>query len=312
MYFKTNPRAAMAKPQSLVALGVSFVLACALSSPACAASAAAKVSGMPVAKMTGPGFATAEAQFDGAFAQANAYEFKAGVGLSAFAAASGASSRNASATASGALSDSFRVGDTAFLDNASDTIFLLNFRIRADGSTSSSSTTVPGAPGFQSQTSSFYTYQWAAGGVGGAGRHVSDKLFDKEIFEIHEDSFKGGTLFVRSGEMVNINFSASASAGALSFLGAPGNAATDFDQTLAWDGIASISARDGAGNAIALPDGFKLSLLSGTSGFDYWNAAGRNPFSAPAGVPEPATWAMMLLGFGTAGAILRRRRSYAA
>jgi hypothetical protein len=27
-----------------------------------------------------------------------------------------------------------------------------------------------------------------------------------------------------------------------------------------------------------------------------------------AGVPEPASWAMMILGFGAAGALLRRRR----
>jgi hypothetical protein len=32
----------------------------------------------------------------------------------------------------------------------------------------------------------------------------------------------------------------------------------------------------------------------------------------PAGVPEPATWAMMLLGFGAAGAMLRRRPSVVA
>lgn len=33
-----------------------------------------------------------------------------------------------------------------------------------------------------------------------------------------------------------------------------------------------------------------------------------NTFSAPAGVPEPSTWAMMLLGFGFVGAALRHRR----
>jgi hypothetical protein len=30
------------------------------------------------------------------------------------------------------------------------------------------------------------------------------------------------------------------------------------------------------------------------------------------GVPEPATWALMIMGFGTAGAMLRRRRTLAA
>lgn len=33
---------------------------------------------------------------------------------------------------------------------------------------------------------------------------------------------------------------------------------------------------------------------------------------APPGVPEPAAWAMMLLGFGGAGVLLRRRRAQAA
>ena len=31
------------------------------------------------------------------------------------------------------------------------------------------------------------------------------------------------------------------------------------------------------------------------------------PGAANAGVPEPATWAMMLLGFGAVGAVMRRR-----
>ena len=32
---------------------------------------------------------------------------------------------------------------------------------------------------------------------------------------------------------------------------------------------------------------------------------------AIAAIPEPATWAMMILGFGAAGAVLRRRRAVA-
>ena len=34
--------------------------------------------------------------------------------------------------------------------------------------------------------------------------------------------------------------------------------------------------------------------------------------SVSTAVPEPATWAMMIMGFGVAGALLRRRRIYVA
>jgi PEP-CTERM motif len=35
-------------------------------------------------------------------------------------------------------------------------------------------------------------------------------------------------------------------------------------------------------------------------------------FGTSVGVPEPATWAMMILGFGSAGAMIRRRRALTA
>jgi hypothetical protein len=46
--------------------------------------------------------------------------------------------------------------------------------------------------------------------------------------------------------------------------------------------------------------------LTSLSGFDYRNAA------LPQGVPEPATWALMILGFGAAGSALRRRKAVVA
>ena len=53
-----------------------------------------------------------------------------------------------------------------------------------------------------------------------------------------------------------------------------------------------------------LTPGQSLTFLSGT---DYSSVPG-----VPAVVPEPATWALMLLGFGGIGSVLRRRRSRAA
>lgn len=44
---------------------------------------------------------------------------------------------------------------------------------------------------------------------------------------------------------------------------------------------------------------------------DDWQTAARETF-VPPGVPEPATWAMMLVGFGGLGAVMRRRRGQVA
>jgi hypothetical protein len=57
-----------------------------------------------------------------------------------------------------------------------------------------------------------------------------------------------------------------------------------------------------------------ISLASRTNSFEIDNFSapgGSNPFIGGA-VPEPATWAMMILGFGGVGATIRRRRSLIA
>lgn len=45
---------------------------------------------------------------------------------------------------------------------------------------------------------------------------------------------------------------------------------------------------------------------------DYIRLADAGGFTATAAIPEPATWAVMIMGFGAAGAMLRRRRAAAA
>ena len=64
-----------------------------------------------------------------------------------------------------------------------------------------------------------------------------------------------------------------------------------------------------------------FNLLGASTGFnagagqalDSFNANGGGNFDAITGVvPEPGTWALMILGFGGAGAMLRRRRTTAA
>jgi hypothetical protein len=48
----------------------------------------------------------------------------------------------------------------------------------------------------------------------------------------------------------------------------------------------------------ALADNVTLTTDAGSTGYD---------FQAAAAVPEPATWAMMIMGFGLVGAAMRRR-----
>ncbi len=58
---------------------------------------------------------------------------------------------------------------------------------------------------------------------------------------------------------------------------------------------------------VQLPDGYDaLSQITG-AGFQWSTSAGFIP-GVPGGVPEPATWAMMIIGFGMVGFTLRRRR----
>jgi len=61
---------------------------------------------------------------------------------------------------------------------------------------------------------------------------------------------------------------------------------------------------------------FTADIFDGATGQTY-NVAARDATCAeciapPPGVPEPATWALMIMGFGSAGALLRRQRRLAA
>jgi hypothetical protein len=55
-------------------------------------------------------------------------------------------------------------------------------------------------------------------------------------------------------------------------------------------------------------NGSQTLVVNGTSGGNGTYSGTLSFARAPIGVPEPATWAMMLIGFGGAGSLLRARR----
>lgn len=65
-------------------------------------------------------------------------------------------------------------------------------------------------------------------------------------------------------------------------------------------------------NFVAGQSGTVAFKLGGGSGNNIGPIADNLDLNLNGGVPEPATWAMMILGFGAAGSIIRRRRALTA
>jgi hypothetical protein len=87
--------------------------------------------------------------------------------------------------------------------------------------------------------------------------------------------------------------------GTASFVGGFDLVANDLDFVLGSDGILRLEFFEGYEDWFVVPNAI---WDSGTVTFEY-TAAVAGP------VPEPASWATMMLGFGVVGAALRRRRS---
>ena len=118
-------------------------------------------------------------------------------------------------------------------------------------------------------------------------------------------------ILVRLDDVIGLALNAGSFSSASAHGGGTARSEVDFGHTLRWAGVEGIQYDTGGGNFVDAPDGFRLTLNSTSNNFDYWNDAGPNPFTSGA-VPEPGAWALMIGGFGMAGAMLRRRRTVAA
>ena len=104
----------------------------------------------------------------------------------------------------------------------------------------------------------------------------------------------------------------------LDFTGSGGSTGLDFLSLapglnqIFWIGDGLTGIGTGAVQRFTVPTGATRLYLGTSDGFEWNNNSGVITATVTAlvsGVPEPSTWAMMLVGFGAAGFALRRRRA---
>lgn len=104
-------------------------------------------------------------------------------------------------------------------------------------------------------------------------------------------------IILGQGVATGMDIFSSASVGAGGFGGSFVDAAADLGHTVTWRGITSLTV-----GGVEVTD---FTALSATSGFDFR----RGIVDKVTGVPEPQSWAMLIVGFGMAGGMMRRRRA---
>lgn len=144
---------------------------------------------------------------------------------------------------------------------------------------------VPGAGSVAGQTSTTHSYD-----------AVTRAFTDTFSFEL-PTGVVGFTL-----SSIGFTASSSLSLSTFTFNGTP------IDFTNSPDGTGGISVDAKSGKLPVVLGGPQVLTVSGTGGPDAV-FSGTATFASAAAVPEPASWALMILGFGGMGAMIRRRRT---
>jgi hypothetical protein len=181
--------------------------------------------------------------------------------------------------------------------------YLIGFRVRASGGVSAFSLDNR----FDNALAEI-NYGWSLQAASAGG----SRSRNQNGFATGSIDSQNGQILVRPGDNIELmlamsvfsqaNLSSFRNSG---FLSGSATALADFSHTLEWDGITSFTAFDINGDVVQLAPGARSTLLD-DGGRDFWNSAAS--FDAgPGGVPEPASWAMLIMGFGLTGAVMRRR-----
>lgn len=197
----------------------------------------------------------------------------------------------ASGSARAVYQDAFVVRSSQFADGTAATITV---RLLVDGSLP-----ITTSGGFWSSSQS-----WSlAFGLAGLAWYDGGQISTSAINGVYQTGSTFGyrtysaNIILGQSVVTGIDLTSYISANAGGFGGSFVEVATDLSHTLTWRGISSLTV---GGNAVT-----DFTAFSPTSGFDFRRGIVDPPTG---GVPEPASWAMLIVGFGLTGASMRRRR----